>query len=161
MSTSIAFAHDTFSGLRRLLLEDLAFADYLSPTCFAIFMFPNIPCGTLSNSACFHPSRPVSLCAMFDDDRSPLHVLHFWSFHIALNDKCSPRVVLISVRLFMLNKHVRNDYDSRRAFVVHSDTKRPKVKNMEWRPVIIKHRTQRRRTSRIAIRPAQDVWKHE
>ena len=44
----------------------------------------------------------------------------------------------------------KNDYDSRRAFVVQSDTKRPKVKNMERRPVIIKHRTQRRRTSRIA-----------
>ena len=54
-----------------------------------------------------------------------------------------------------------NYYDSRRAFVVHSDTKRPKVENMEWRPVIIKHRTQRRRTPRIARRPARDVWKHE
>ena len=52
-------------------------------------------------------------------------------------------------------------YDSRRAFVVHSDTKRPKVENMERRPVIIKHRTQRRRTSRIARRPARDVWKHK
>ena len=49
----------------------------------------------------------------------------------------------------------------RRAFVVHSDTKRPKVENMERRPVIIKHRTQRRRTCRIAKRPARDVWKHE
>ena len=55
----------------------------------------------------------------------------------------------------------RNECDSRRAFVVHSDTKRPKVENMERRPVIIKHRTQRRRTSRIARRPARDVWKHE
>ena len=55
----------------------------------------------------------------------------------------------------------KNDYDSRRAFVVQSDTKRPKVENMERRPVIIKHRTQRRRTSRIARRPARDVWKHE
>ena len=51
----------------------------------------------------------------------------------------------------------RNEYDSRRACVVHSDTKRPKVENMERRPVIIKHRTQRRRTSRIARRPARDV----
>ena len=51
-------------------------------------------------------------------------------------------------------------YDSRRAFVVQSDTKRPKVENMERRPVIIKHRTQRRRTCRIAKRPARDVWKH-
>ena len=89
-----------FSGLRRYLLEDLAFADYLSPICFAKFMFPNIPCGTSRNSG-----RPASLCAMFDDDRSPLHVLHFWSFRIAVNDKCSPRVVLISVRLFMSNKN--------------------------------------------------------
>ena len=55
----------------------------------------------------------------------------------------------------------RNEYDSRRVFVVHSDTKRPKVENMKRRPVIIKHRTQRRRTSRIARRPARDVWKHE
>ena len=55
----------------------------------------------------------------------------------------------------------KNDYDARRAFVVQSDTKRPKVENMERRPVIIKHRTQRRRTSRIARRPARDVWKHE
>ena len=55
----------------------------------------------------------------------------------------------------------RNEYDSRRGFVVHSDTKRPKVENMERRPVIIKHRTQRRRTSRIARLPARDVWKHE
>ena len=54
-----------------------------------------------------------------------------------------------------------NDYDSRRAFVVQSDTKRPKVKNMERRPVILKHRTQRRRTCRIAKRPARDIWKHE
>ena len=54
-----------------------------------------------------------------------------------------------------------NDYDSRRAFVVQSDTKRPKVENMERRPVIIKHRTQRRRTCRIAGRPARDAWKHE
>ena len=60
-----------------------------------------------------------------------------------------------------INKTNRNEYDSRRAFVVHSDTKRPKVKNMERRPVIIKHRTQRRRTSRIAGHPARDVWKHE
>ena len=55
----------------------------------------------------------------------------------------------------------RNEYDSRRAFVVHSDTKLPKVENMERRPVIIKHRTQRCRMSRIAGRPARDVWKHE
>ena len=54
----------------------------------------------------------------------------------------------------------KNEYDSRRAFVVQSDTKRPKVKNMERRPAIIKHRTQRRRTSRIAC-PARDVWKHK
>ena len=58
-------------------------------------------------------------------------------------------------------QHNKNEYDSRRAFVVQSDTKRPKVENMERRPVIIKHRTQRRRTSRIARRPARDVWKHE
>ena len=57
--------------------------------------------------------------------------------------------------------HDKHDYDSRRGFVVHSDTKRSKVENMEWKPVIIKHRTQRRRTSRIAIRPARYVWKHE
>ena len=55
----------------------------------------------------------------------------------------------------------RNEYDSRRAFVVHSGTKRPKVENMQRRPVIIKHRTQQCRTSRIARRPARDVWKHE
>ena len=55
----------------------------------------------------------------------------------------------------------RNEYDSRRAFVVHSDTKRSEVENMERRPVIIKHRTQRRRTSRIAGRPAWDIWKHK
>ena len=61
----------------------------------------------------------------------------------------------------MRAKPNKNDYDSRRAFVVHSDTKRPKVENMERRPVIIEHRTQRRRTSRIARRPARDVWKHE
>ena len=67
-----------------------------------------------------------------------------------------------SSRMFFEHKQPdRNEYDSRRAFVVHSDTKRPKVKNMERRPVIIKHRTQRRRTSRIARRPARDVWKHE
>ena len=60
-----------------------------------------------------------------------------------------------------IKKPDRNEYDSRRASVVHSDTKRPKVENMERRPVIIKHRTQRRRTSRIARRPARDVWKHE
>ena len=62
---------------------------------------------------------------------------------------------------FEQKKSDKNDYDSRRAFVVQSDTKRPKVKNMERRPVIIKHRTQRRRTCRIAKRPARDVWKHE
>ena len=62
---------------------------------------------------------------------------------------------------FEQKKPDKNDYDSRRAFVVQSDTKRPKVENMERRPVIIKHRTQRRRTSRIAKRPARDVWKHE
>ena len=33
--------------------------------------------------------------------------------------------------------HDKHEYDSRRGFVVHSDTKRPKVENMEWRPVII------------------------
>ena len=55
----------------------------------------------------------------------------------------------------------RNEYDSRRAYVVHSDTKRPKVENMERILFIIKHRTQRRRTSRNARRPARDVWKHE
>ena len=60
-----------------------------------------------------------------------------------------------------IKKPDRNEYDSRRAFVVHSDTKLPKVENMERRPVIIKHRTQRRRTCRIAGRPARDVWKHE
>ena len=90
---------DTFSRLSRHLLENLAFADYLSPLCLVKFMFPNIPCGTSRNSG-----RPASLCAMFDDDRSPLHVLHFWSFRIAVNDKCWPRVVLISVRLFMSKK---------------------------------------------------------
>ena len=62
---------------------------------------------------------------------------------------------------FEQKKLDKNDYGSRRAFVVQSDTKRPKVKNMERRPVIIKHRTQRRRTCRIAKRPARDVWKHE
>ena len=62
---------------------------------------------------------------------------------------------------FEQKKTDKNDYDSRRAFVVQSDTKRPKVKNMKKRPVIIKHRTQRRRTCRIAKRPARDVWKHE
>ena len=87
---------DTFSRLSRHLLENLAFADYLSPLCLVKFMFPNIPCGTSRNSG-----RPASLCAMFDDDRSPLHVLHFWSFRIALYDECSPRVVFISVRCFM------------------------------------------------------------
>ena len=86
---------DTFSRFSRRLLENLAFADYLSPLCLVKFMFPNIPCGTSRNSG-----RPASLCAMFDDDRSPLHVLHFWSFRIAVNDKCSPRVVFISVSLF-------------------------------------------------------------
>ena len=55
----------------------------------------------------------------------------------------------------------KNQDDSRRGVVVHSDTKRPTVENMERRPVIIKHRTQRRRMSRIAIRPARDVWKHD
>ena len=55
----------------------------------------------------------------------------------------------------------RNQDDLRQVFLVQSDTKRPKVENMERRPVIIKHRTQRRRTSRIAISPARDVWKHE
>ena len=55
----------------------------------------------------------------------------------------------------------KNDYDSRRANVVKSDTKRPKVENMERRPVIIKHRTQRRRTCRIAGSPARDIWKHK
>ena len=63
--------------------------------------------------------------------------------------------------LFEQKKPNKNDYDSRRAFVVQSDTKRPKVENMERRPVIIKHRIQRRRTCRIAGRPARDVWKHE
>ena len=63
--------------------------------------------------------------------------------------------------LFEHKKPNKNEYHSRRALVVQSDTKRPKVENMERRPVIIKHRTQRRRTSRIAIRPARDVWKHE
>ena len=58
-------------------------------------------------------------------------------------------------------QHYKNEYDSRRGFVVHSDTKRPKVENMEWRPAIIKHRAQRRRSSRIAISPARDLWKHE
>ena len=57
--------------------------------------------------------------------------------------------------------HDKNEYDSTRAYIVQSDTKRPKVENMERRPVFIKHRTQRRRTSRIAIHPARDVWKHE
>ena len=78
------------------MLENLAFADYLFPLCLVKFVFPNIPCGTSRNSG-----RSASLCAMFDDDRSPLHVLHFWSFRIAVNDKCSPRVVLISVMLFV------------------------------------------------------------
>ena len=55
----------------------------------------------------------------------------------------------------------RNQDDSTRACDVHSDTKRPKVENMERRPVIIKHRTQRHGTSRNAKRPARDVWKHE
>ena len=50
---------------------------------------------------------------------------------------------------------------TRSAFVVHSDMERPKVKKTERRPVIMKHRTQRRRTCRIAKRPARDVWKHE
>ena len=71
----------------------------LSPLCLVKFMFPNIPCGTYRNSG-----RPASLCAMFDDDRSPLHVLHFWSFCIAVNDICSPRVVLISVSCCCPNK---------------------------------------------------------
>ena len=62
-------------------------------------MFPNIPCGTLCNSA-----RPASLCAMFDDDRSPLHGLHFWSFRIALYDEWSPRVVNIFVSFFLLKQ---------------------------------------------------------
>ena len=60
-----------------------------------------------------------------------------------------------------IKKTDKKENDSRRAFIVQSDTKQPKVKNMERRPVIIKHRTQRRRTSRIAGRPARDVWKHE
>ena len=87
---------DTFSRFSRHLLENLASADYLSPLCIVKFMFPNIPWGTSRNSG-----RPASLCAMFDDDRSPLHVLHFWSFRIAVNDKCSFRVVLISVSFFI------------------------------------------------------------
>ena len=90
---------DTFSRASRHLLENLAFADYLSPLCLVKFMFPNIPCGTYRNSG-----RPASLCAMFDDDRSPLHVLHFWSFRIAVNDICSPRVVIIFIRLCMSQK---------------------------------------------------------
>ena len=64
-------------------------------------------------------------------------------------------------KLFEQKKPDKNDYDSRRAFVAQSDTKRPKVENMEKRPVIIKHRTRRRRTCRIAGCPARDVWKHE
>ena len=70
------------------------------------------------------------------------------------------RDVYIYIYIYRERERER-EYDSRRAFVVHSDTKRPKVENMERRPVIIKHRTQPRRTSRIAGRPARDVWKHE
>ena len=92
---------DTFSRLSRHLLENLAFAEYLFPLCLVKFMFPNIPCGTSRNSG-----RPALLDAMFDDDRSPFHVLHFWSFRIAVNDKCSPRVVLISVRCFMSKQNI-------------------------------------------------------
>ena len=76
-------------------------------------------------------------------------------------DKSSGNARFSSKLFFGHKQPDRNEYDSRRAFVVHSDTKRPKVENMERRPVIIKHRTQRRRTSRIAGRPARDVWKHE
>ena len=92
--TFLQFAQviDTFSRLSRHLLENLAFADYLFPLCLMLFMCPNIPCGTYRNSG-----RPASLCAMFDDDLSPLHVLHFWSCRIALYDECSPRVVFMFV----------------------------------------------------------------
>ena len=69
---------------------------------------------------------------------------------------------ILKQRVFFEQKQPdKNDYDSRRAFVVQSDTKRPKVKNMERRPVILKHRTQPRRTCRIAKHAARDVWKHE
>ena len=76
-------------------------------------------------------------------------------------DKSSGNARFSSRIVFEHKKPDRNEYDSRRAFVVHSDTKRPKVENMERRPVIIKHRTQRRRMSRIVGRPARNVWKHE
>ena len=76
-------------------------------------------------------------------------------------DKSSGNARFSSKYCFWIKQPDKNDYDSRRAFVVQSDRKRPKVENMERRPVIIKHRTQRRRTSRIARRPARDVWKHE
>ena len=42
---------------------------------------------------------------MFHDDRSPLRLLHFWSFRIVVNDECSLRVVIIFVRLFMSKKN--------------------------------------------------------
>ena len=61
----------------------------LFPLCLVKFMFPNIPCGTSGNSA-----RPASLCAMFHDDRSPLRLLHFRSFRIAVNDERPLRVVI-------------------------------------------------------------------
>ena len=79
------------------------------------------------------------------------------------NGKQIIRKYEILKQIFVLDRKQtgKQKYDSRRAFVVQSYTKRPKVENMERRPVIIKHRTQRRRTSRIAWRPARDVWKHE
>ena len=76
-------------------------------------------------------------------------------------DKSSGNARFSSREFFGQKTSNKNDYDSRRAFVVQSDTKRPKVEKMERRPVIIKHRTQRRRTCRIAGRPARDIWKHE
>ena len=78
-----------------------------------------------------------------------------------MEDTSSGNARFSNIYFFELNKPDKNDYDSRRAFVVQSDTKRPKVENMERRPVIIKHRTQRRRTCRIAGSTARDVWKHE
>ena len=68
-------------------------------------------------------------------------------------NKSSGNARFSSKMFFGHKKPDRNEYDSRRGFLVHSDTKRPKVENMERRPVIIKHRTQRR--------PSRDVWKHE
>ena len=78
-----------------------------------------------------------------------------------MEDKSSGNARFSSREFVWTKKPNKNEYDSRRAFVVQSDTKQPKVENMERRPVIIKHRTQRRRTCRIAGRPVRDVWKHE